>query len=99
MDDSFSPPGAPPPPPPMSSSPPVITALPAKPGKSRGWMIAAIILIVILCFSLFINFTQFVSHLMRFPNNFGTTPETEAGPQLQEAIIKENHSDNKIAVI
>jgi protease-4 len=98
MDDSFSSPGAPPPPP-MPPAPPVITALPAKPGKSRGWMIAAIILIVILCFSLFINFTQFVSHVMRFPSNFGTTPETEAGPQLQEAMVKDNHSDNKIAVI
>jgi protease-4 len=96
MDDSFSAPGAPPP---MPPPPPVITALPPKPCKSRGWMIAAIILIVILCFSLFINFTQFVSHVMRFPSNFGTTPETEAGPQLQESILKENHSDNKIAVI
>ncbi|HXB58318.1 MAG TPA: signal peptide peptidase SppA [Candidatus Acidoferrales bacterium] len=93
MDDSFSSPGAPPPP------PPVITALPQKPGRSRGWMIAAIILIVLLCFSLFTNFIQFVSHAMRLTGNLGATPETEAGPQLQEAMLKDNHSDNKIAVI
>lgn len=83
----------------MAPPPPVITALPPKPRKSRGWMIVAIILIVVLCFSLFINLTQFVSHAMRFPSNFGTTTETEAGPQLQEVILKENHSENKIAVI
>jgi protease-4 len=98
MDDSFSSPGSPPPPP-MAPPPPVITALPPKPGKSRGWMIVAIILIVLLCFSLLINFVQGVSRAMRFPSNFGTTTETEAGPQLQEAMLKDNHSDNKIAVI
>jgi protease-4 len=31
--------------------------------------------------------------------NFGATPENEAGPQLQETILKENQSENKIAVI
>jgi protease IV len=96
MDDSFSSPGAPPPIPPP---PPVIMALPAKPAKSRGWMIIAIIFIVLFCFCVFIIFAQFVSHAMRMPGNFGTVSETEAGPQLQEAVLKDNHSDNKIAVV
>src|ERR1700733_13443312 len=96
MDDSFSSPGAPPP---MPPPPPVIMALPAKPAKSHGWMIVAIILIVVLCISLFINFVQGVSHAIRLSGNFGTTPQNEAGPQLQETILKDNQSDNKIAVI
>ena len=39
--------------------PPIITAPTPRPRKSRGWMIAAIILIVLLIFSLFGNLTQF----------------------------------------
>jgi protease-4 len=94
MDDSFSSPGTPPP---MAPPPPVITAPPPRPGKSHGWMIVAIILIVVLCLSIFINLTQFVLH--HVSSNLGATSESEAGPQLQETLLKDNHSDNKIAVI
>jgi protease-4 len=83
----------------MAPPPPVITAPQPRPGKSRGWMITAIILIVVLCLSLLINFTQAVSHAMHVTGNFGATPQNEAGPQLQETMLKDNHSDNKIAVI
>ena len=81
----------------MAPPPPVITAPPPRPGKSRGWMIVAIILIVILCLSVFINLTQFALH--HLSSNLGATSENEVGPQLQEAVLKDNHSDNKIAVI
>ncbi|HSY43948.1 MAG TPA: signal peptide peptidase SppA, partial [Candidatus Acidoferrum sp.] len=84
-------------PPPMAPPPPVITAPPPRPGKSHGWMIVAIILIVVLCLSIFINLTQFVLH--HVSSNLGATSESEAGPQLQETLLKDNHSDNKIAVI
>lgn len=100
MDNTFSSPGAPPPPPPPPvTTPPVITPLPQKSGKGHGWMIVAIIVIVLLCVSLFGNFAQMISHAFSFSNNF--TPESSrvAGVQLEEAIIKDNNADNKIAVI
>jgi protease IV len=96
MDNSFSSPGAPPPP---FTTPPVIGAPPPRPGKGRGWMIFAIILIVVLCVSVFINFVLVVSHAMHLSNNFQPAADHEAGPQLEEAMIKDNEAENKIAVI
>ncbi|MGA9452158.1 MAG: signal peptide peptidase SppA [Verrucomicrobiia bacterium] len=93
---SFASPGVPPPltPPPIITPPP-----PAKPRKSRGWMIFAIILLVVLMFSLLINFTQFVSHALSFNRNFATGITREAGPRLEEYLLKDNDARNKIAVI
>jgi len=62
-------------------------------------MIFAIILLVLLVLSLFGNFTQFVSRALRFSGNFTPSTTQEAGPQLEEAILKDNDSNNKIAVI
>jgi protease IV len=90
--------------PPPLTPPPVITPSPPfKPRKSRGWMIVAIILIVLLAFSLLGNFTQFVHRMMSFPRNFtnfrnGTATHV-AGPKLDEFILEDNDSRNKIAVI
>jgi protease-4 len=76
---------------------------PPKPRRSRGWMIFAIILVVLLVFSLFGNFTQAVSHALNFPGAFnrgfkeGTAHEV--GPKLDEYILKDNDSRYKIAVI
>lgn len=61
-------------------------------------MIFAIILIVLLCVSLFLNFAQGVSHAMHLPDNFAGTDHT-AGPQLEEATLKDNDASDKIAVI
>jgi len=89
-------PGAPPP----LASPPVITPPPpSKPRKSRGWMIFAIILLVVLMFSLLINFTQFISQALRFNRNFATGITREAGPRLEEYLLKDNDARNKIAVV
>jgi protease IV len=93
MDNSFSSPGAPPPP------PPIIAPQSPAPGKSHGWMICAVILIVLLCLSLFGNFVQSVSRAFRFSNGFAPPASREAGPQLEEALIKDNDANNKIAVI
>jgi protease IV len=92
MDDSFSSPGAPPP-------PPIIVAPQPPQRRGRGWMIFAIILIVLLCFSLFGNFTQFISRAFHFGNGFNAVSENQAGPHLEEAVLKDNDSNNKIAVI
>jgi protease IV len=94
MDNTFSSPGAPPP-----MAPPVITPPPPSPRKGRGWMAFAIILIVLLFLSLFFNFAQFASHALRLSNNFTPASDHEAGPQLQEATLKDNDASDKIAVI
>jgi protease-4 len=98
MDNTYSSPGATPPPPPP---PPIIVApQPSRPRKSRGWMIFAIILVVLLCLSLFGNFAQSISHAIGFRNNFTPVTGTQsAGPQLEEAMLKDNDSSDKIAVI
>jgi protease IV len=90
--------------PPPLSSPPVITAPPppSKPRKSRGWMIFAIILLVLLCLSVFFNFAQAISHAFSFGRNFDNgfgAVTRQAGPRLDEVILKDNDSDDKIAVV
>jgi protease-4 len=62
-------------------------------------MIFAIILIILLGFSLFGNFVQSVSHAMHFGNTFPQVTGQPAGPQLEEATLKDNDSSKKIAVV
>ena len=87
--------------PPPLSPPPIITP-PAPPRKSRGWMITAIILMIILTFSLFGNLTQFIASAFSFRSGlhseaFGSS--RDAGPKLDEFVLENNKSANKIAVI
>jgi protease-4 len=97
MDNSFSTPGAPPPYPPP---PPVISApAPRPPSRGRGWMVVAIILIILLCLSLFGNFWQAASRAVRGIANLQPSTGQEAGPQIEEQMLKDNDSENKIAVI
>jgi protease-4 len=96
---SFSSPGVPPPltPPPIITPPP-----PSKPRKSRGWMIFAIILLVLLFISLFGNFTQFISHAFSSGfsrSGFRTSMMREVGPRLEECVLKDNDARSKIAVV
>jgi protease-4 len=90
-------------PPPPLTPPPVITPTPApQPRKSRGWMIAAIILCVLLMLSLFGNLTQLVASAFSFKRGlrseaFGSA--REVGPKLDEWVLENNKSQNKIAVI
>src|ERR1039457_5381174 len=98
MDNSFDSPGAPPAftPPPVIAPPP-----PPKPRKSRGWMIFAIILLVLLFISLFGNLTQFVSRMLTFNNSYGFRPSMarDISPKLEECLLKDNDARNKIAVV
>jgi protease-4 len=88
-----TPPSAVPPPPP----PPVIMASAPSPMRKggRGWMIVALILLVLLAFS-------FLSNLGHFARNFvssGGRRINSVGPRLDEVIIEDNDAANKIAVV
>lgn len=88
--------GSPPPPtPPPLIRPPAA----AKSQKSRGWMVASLILLVLLAFSLFGNLAQSFMHSLSFSHGYKNTTAREAGPKLDECILEENDSHNKIAVI
>src|SRR5690349_8230370 len=103
--DNNPPPGMgatpPPPPPPMSPAfaapPPVITSsmAPRPARKGGGWKVLAIILFVVLGFSLLLNFGSFVSAISG--KRIGTS--RGYGPQLEEVTVRDNHSSSKIAVI
>ena len=103
--DMETPPLPPNPLPPPLTPPPIITAPPpAKPRKSWGWMIFAIILLVLLAISLLGNFTQFVSRAFTsglssgLRNGFRTTAR-DVGPRLDECVLEDNGSHKKIAVV
>jgi protease IV len=98
MDNTFSAPGAPPPPP--LATPPVITPPPPpRPAKSHGWMIFAIILIVLLGLSVFVIFALVTSHAVGWSKQFQPMASRQVGPQLEEVILKDNDAHDKIAVI
>lgn len=92
-------------PPPLQPPPVIIAPQPPKPRKSRGWMIFAIILIVLLAFSLLGNFAQAISHAIGnftpagFDRGFASRSFREVGPRLDEVLLRDNDSRNKIAVV
>ena len=87
-------------PPEFIPPPPVITPPPApRPRKSRGWMITSIILAVLLCFAGLIILGQAVARSLSLNYDFKTTGTREAGPKLEECLLQDNNSQNKIAVI
>jgi protease-4 len=86
-----------PPPPPLLPPPPVIAPT-VKPRKGRGWMVAALIFLVLLAFSVLVNLGQFVSHGFNI-NHLKTGSPREVGPRLDEAILEDNKAHDKIAVI
>jgi protease-4 len=89
-------------PPPLTPPPIIAPPPPSKPRKSRGWMIFAIILLVLLFISLFGNFTQFISHAFSSGfsrGSFRTSMAREVGPRLEECLLKDNDARSKIAVV
>src|SRR5579859_7886982 len=84
------------PPPSLGASPPVIAVPPPKPPrKSRGWMIFALVLLVLLVLSLATNMQQAMSNAFRVT----TRTSRATGPRLEEAVVREAGSNNKIAVV
>src|SRR2546422_10114072 len=99
MDENASPPPVytTPPPPPLPPPPPVIVAPASTPPsrRGRGWMVFAIILLVLLAFSLFGNVSSLVGNLV-----FSKGKHVRSvGPRLEEVITEDNDASDKIAVI
>jgi len=96
------PPNNPPPPPPFSAPPntppplgqPRLMVTPP-PKKKRGWMILALILAVLLVLSLFSNLAHWVGGVM----DAGDSRSRVAGPKLDEVLVEDNDSRNKIAIV
>src|SRR5579863_7998014 len=88
------------PPPPVMPPPPVILPpAPSAPRRSWGWMVTAIILFILLFFAGLITLGQFVSHSLTVSHNFKSVTAREVGPKLDECILQDGTSRNKIAVI
>jgi protease-4 len=62
-------------------------------------MIFAIILVVLLCISLFGNLTQFVARMIPFNNGFRTTMARDTGPKLEECVLEDNDASANIAIV
>ena len=99
MDNSFSSPGAPPQ---LTTPPPVITPPPpAKPRKSWGWMI------VVHHFDRAagvqparkFHAVRFARVHQRSQSRLKNSTAREVGPKLDECILEDNDSHNKIAVV
>jgi len=95
--DMDTPPPAPPSPAPPVIAPPAAATVTGR--KGRGWMIAALLLVLLLGLSLLINLAQFAAHGLNWTRNLKTTTSRSVGPKLDEAILEDNKAHNKIAVI
>jgi len=73
---------------------PLVAPQPAR--KGTGWKIFAIILIVVLVFSLLFNFAHVVGSVA---GAGGVRAAYSFGPRLEEVTIRDNDSANKIVVI
>jgi len=102
MENSPPPSGVPPQ---FTIPPPVITApppqAPIRPRRSWGWIIACVILVVILGFSLLGNLTQFVTQSVGsgLTRSYRNSTTRAAGPRIEEFLLEDNGARNKIAVI
>lgn len=87
-------------PPPLLPPPPIIAPPPApKPRRSWGWIITSIVLALLLVVCVFVIFAELTFHSINFNHNFKTTTARMVGPKLDEWLIEDNDSRNKIAVI
>src|SRR6059036_3275867 len=101
MDDNVPPPPNPPsasppppgPPPQPQAPPPLIVPRYLPPRRRNMWKIVALVLFVLLIVSLVTN----MRHL--FGSALTGSMTRTAGPGLEEALLEDNHSHNKIVVI
>jgi protease-4 len=93
MDSNQVPPVFPPP-----LNPPPVIVPPAQsrpPRRGRGWMVLALVLLVLLGLSVLGNLGQFAGDIVSVKGIHTRT----AGPKLEEAVLEDNDAGNKIAVV
>jgi protease IV len=101
MDENTPPPsGTPPPaatPPPLTPPPVIVPPASAPPPRrrGRGWMIAALVLLILLGFSVLGNLSHFLTAFMPVKVARSNT----VGPRLEEVELEDNSASSKIAVI
>ncbi len=83
-------------PPPVMNRPPPVISPPVPPGrrkKGNGWRTFAIILLVLFVLSALVN----LGHMGRSLRH--GRGGSEAGPRLEESVLRDNNASDKIAVI
>ncbi len=87
------------PPPPIQLPPPIIVPPPpAPPRKSRGWMIIAIILFLLLGVSVLTNLGSLFKSFTHLSGMSGSH-QRSVGPRLDEMVLEDNDGSEKIAMI
>jgi uracil phosphoribosyltransferase len=91
-----------PPPPPLRQAPPPLVQpqylVQRKPRSSTGWKVFGLISFVLLVMSLFLNPLGMLLGMFKGQAPLQTHRHT-VGPKLQEALVEDNNSRNKVAVI
>src|SRR5436309_16125162 len=101
--DEIPPPSPPPPapsPPPLPANPPPpamppLRAAPAPRRTGTAWKIIALVLLCLLLVSLYSN----LKHLFGGVSGHSSLPSRAGLPRLQETVLEDNDSTNKLAVI
>lgn len=72
--------------------------VPPAPRRGKGWMVVALVLLVLLGFSMLANVSHFFSGLTRgrTASRYGVHT---SGPKLDEVVVEEHDANDKIAVI
>jgi len=100
MDNPSVPPDfAPPPPPPFLPQPPVIAPLPPAPRRRWGWIITSIVLALLLGLAGLVIIGLCTTRALSFTRGIKSVSAREVGPKLEECMLEDNDSKNKIAVI
>ncbi len=87
-------------PPPPFSPPPIIAPPPApKPRRSWGWIITSVVLACLLILCVLVICAQFTFRGLNLNHGLRSSTAREVGPKLDECVIEDNDSRNKIAVI
>ena len=93
---SYAPPPATPPPPPLTPPPVIVAPSSTRPRRrGRGWMILALVLLVLLGVSMLANLGHLLSGFA--PMKMART--RPVGPRLEEVVTEDNDAAAKIAVI